>query len=254
MSEVFSSHRLWLLIRGDFVAGYRSLLVVFGALAGVILVAALVTQGWILFGGGFYRTFFGLALFAWGLVASSRAFRPLHDRTRNEAFLLVPASSLEKTLARLLAVTIGLASFLLAFTALVSLVVETLNLLLSGGRYSFFNPFEPAVLEWILVYFFLQSFYFLGGAWFRRAHFVKTTLALTLATAAFVAFTAVTLHVVSAGYRVDVGDVLFALGQLEGAAGIGTQAALVATALLVAAACWWIAWLRVKEVQVSDGV
>ena len=155
MNEVFSPQRLWLLIRGDLVVGYGSLLVVFGALAGVILVAALATHGGTLLGGGFYRAFFGLVLFVWGLVASSRAFRPLHDRTRNEAYLLVPASGLEKTLARLLAVTVGLVAFLLVFTGLVSVVVETLNLLLYGGRYPFFDPFEPTVWRWIFVYIIL---------------------------------------------------------------------------------------------------
>ena len=254
MNEVFSPQRLWLLIRGDLIAGYRSLLVVFGALAGVILVAALATHGGTLLGGGFYRAFFGLVLFVWGLVAASRAFRPLHDRTRNEAYLLVPASGLEKTLARLLAGTVGLVAFLLVFTGLVSVVVETLNLLLYGGRYPFFDPFEPTVWRWIFVYIILQSFYFLGGAWFRRAHFVKTTLALTLAIAAFGAFTAITLRVVFAGYWLDVGDVFFVLEQLGWAPASATGAVVHAIALLLALSCWWLAWLRVAEVQVSDGV
>ena len=185
MNEVFSPQRLRLLIWGDLVAGYRSLLVVSSALAGVILVAALATHGGAPHDGDFYRRCFGLALFVWGLVASSRAFRPLHDRTRNEAYLLIPASALEKTLARLLAVTVGLVAYLLVFIGLVSVVVDTLNLVLYGDRHAFFDPFDRTVWSSIFVYIILQSFYFLGGAWFRRAHFVKTTLALTLAVAGF---------------------------------------------------------------------
>ena len=111
MNDVFSPQRLRLLIRGDLVAGYRSVLVVSGALA---------TYGGALRDGDFYRRYFGLALFVWGLVASSRAFRPLHDRTRNEAYILIPASALEKMLARLLAVTVGLVAYLLVFIGLVS--------------------------------------------------------------------------------------------------------------------------------------
>ena len=254
MNEVFSPQRLRLLIWGDLVAGYRSLLVVSSALAGVILVAALATHGGALRDGDFYRRCFGLALFVWGLVASSRAFRPLHDRTRNEAYLLIPASALEKMLARLLAVTVGLVAYLLVFIGLVSVVVETLNLILYDGRQAFFDPFDRTVWSSIFVYVILQSFYFLGGAWFRRAHFVKTTLALTLAVAGFACFAAVTARIVFAGYWLDVGDVFFVLEQLARAHASGTGAVVQGIALLLPLACWWIAWLRVEEAQVSDGV
>ena len=254
VNDVFSPQRLRLLIRGDLIAGYRSLLVVSGALAGVILVAALATHGGVLRDGDFYRHCFGLALFVWGLVASSRAFRPLHDRTRNEAYLLIPASALEKTLARLLAVTVGLVAYLLVFIGLVSVVVETLNLLLYGGRQAFFDPFDRTVWSSIFVYIVLQSFYFLGGAWFRKAHFVKTTLALTLAVAGLACFTALTARIVFAGYWLDVGDVFFVLEQLGRARASGIGAVVHGVAFLLPLACWWIAWLRVEEVQVSDGV
>ena len=254
MNEVFSPQRLRLLIRGDLVAGYRSLLVVSGTLAGVILLAALATHGGVLRDGDFYRRCFGLALFVWGLVASSRAFRPLHDRTRNEAYLLIPASALEKMLARLLAVTVGLVAYLLVFIGLVSVVVETLNLLLYGGTPEFFDPFHRTVWSAIFVYVILQSFYFLGGAWFRRTHFVKTTLALTLAVAGFACFTALTMRIVFAGYWLGVGDVFFVLEQLGRARASGIGAVVPGIALLLPLACWWIAWLRLQEAQVSDGV
>lgn len=253
MNDVFSRQRLWLLIRGDLIAGYRTLLVASGALAGIILVAAFA-HGGVLPGGSFYHGCFGFALFVWGLVASSRAFRPLHDRTRNEAWLLVPASALEKTLARLLAVTIGLVAYLLVFVGLVSVVVEVLNLLLFGRRIALFDPFDESVRNLVFVYVILQSFYFLGGAWFRRAHFVKTTLALTLAIAGFAGFAAVTVRIVFADYRLDIGDSLFVLDRLGGAHPSGIGAVFALTALLVSIACWSIAWLRVREAQVSDGV
>ena len=253
MNDVFSRQRLWLLIRGDLIAGYRTVLVASGALAGIILVAAFAHGGAIP-GGSFYHGCFGFALFVWGFVASSRAFRPLHDRTRNEAWLLVPASALEKTLARLLAVTIGLVAYLLVLVGLASVVVEVLNLLLFGHRIALFDPFDASVRNLVFVYLILQSFYFLGGAWFRRAHFVKTTLALTLAIAGFAGFAAVTVRIVFADYRLDIGDALFVLDRLGGAYPSGIGAASVFASLLVSIACWSIAWLRVREAQVSDGV
>ena len=254
MNEVLSARRLWLLIRADIITGYRHLIVIGGALAATIFVASVATRGDIAFGGAFYRECFGFSLFIWGIVASSRAFRPLHDRKRNEAWLLVPASALEKTLARLLAVTVGLVAYLLVVIALVSVVVETLNLLLFGDRNAFFDPFDAGVRDRISLYLFLQSFYFLGGAWFRRANFVKTTLAIALATAAVAAFTLVTFRIALAGYRLDIGDVLFALEELGHVHAGGAEAVFLGVVLLLPVACWGIAWLRVREAQVSDGV
>ena len=254
MNEILSARRLWLLIRADFITGYRNLIVIGGAFAAAIFVASVATRGDFAFGGVFYRECFGLALFIWGIVATSRAFRSLHDKSRNEAWLLVPASALEKTFARLLAVTIGLVAFLLVFIGLLSVVVETINLLLFGDRNAFFDPFDPAVRDRIALYIFLQSFYFLGGAWFRRAHFVKTTLAIALAVAAFAVFALVAVRVAFTGYGLDLGDALFVLEQLESAQGIGMETALHAIAPLLPLACWGIAWLRVREAQVSDGV
>ena len=42
MNDTFSAHRLRLLLRGDFIMGWRSLLLISGALAGVVLAAAMI--------------------------------------------------------------------------------------------------------------------------------------------------------------------------------------------------------------------
>ena len=169
MNDTFSARRLGHLLRGDFITGYRSLLTISGALAGVILVAAMIAPSSHPFdadfhdGPRFHRALFTAVLFIWGIIASSRALKPLHDKTRNEAWLLLPASALEKTLARMLAVTVGLVVWLLVFSTVVSVVVDSLNLLLVGKRHAFFDPFDPVVRERISIYFVLQSLYFLGG-------------------------------------------------------------------------------------------
>ena len=62
------------------------------------------------------------------------------------------------------------------------------------------------------------------------------------------------MRVVFAGYRLDIGDALFVLERLGGANPRGIGAVFICVALLVSIACWSIAWLRVREAQVSDGV
>ena len=264
MNETLSPPRLWFLLRGDFITGYRSLINVSATLAVVTLLTAMIVPSDLVFdnafhrGPGFHFAVFGIALFAWGIIASSRVFRPLHHKTGNEAWLLLPASSLEKTLARLLAVTVGIVVYLLVFITLLSIVVESLNLLLFGNRNEFFNPLDPAVWNRISLYIVLQSLYFLGAAWFRRAHFIKTTLAIALTLAGLAAVGVLTARIVFADFPLDVSlhvrNLSFILEtESESLYGMA-RAALRALMVLVPIACWGIAWLRVAEAQVSDGV
>ena len=264
MNDTFSTRRLWLLLRGDFITGWRPLLTISAALAGVILVAAMIVPTRHAFdadfhgGPVFHRALFTAALFLWGAIASSRAFRPLHDKTRNEAWLLLPATALEKMLARLLAVTVGLVAWLLVFCTAVSVVVESLNLLLVGERHAFFDPFDPVVWDRISLYIVLQSLYFLGGAWFRRAHFIKTTLAITLATVALAVLAVITFRIAFGDIHMNVHlhtrNLSYVL-EAEPWLYSGTaDAVLLVFKVLLPVACWCIAWMRIEEAQVSDGV
>ena len=264
MNETLSLPRLWYLLRGDFIAGYRSLLIVSAALAGVTLVTAMIIPSGLVFDNvfhrdpGFHFAVFTIALFAWGIIASSRAFRSLHDKTRNEAYLLLPASALEKMLARLLAVTVGIVAYLLVFITLASLVVELLHLLFFGNRNAFFNPFDPSVWHRISLYIVLQSLYFLGASWFRRAHFIKTTLSITLAIAGLAAVATVAIRIAFADFPLHVSlhirnlSIVLATEPLS-LSGVA-DTALLAVMVLLPIVCWSIAWLRVAEAQVSDGV
>ena len=264
MNDTFSARRLWYLLRGDFITGYRSLLMISATLAAVILVAAMIAPAGHAFdtafhdGPSFHRALFTAALFVWGIVASSRAFRQLHDKTANEAWLLLPASALEKTLARLLAVTVGLVVYLLVFSTVVSVVVESLNLLFVGKRHAFFDPFDPIVWKRVSLYIVLQSLYFLGGAWFRRAHFIKTTFAITLAVIGLAALAAITVRIAFADLPMHVSlhirNLSYVLAvEPDSYTGVANTA-LFAVMVLLPWACWCIAWLRVSETQVSDGV
>lgn len=255
MNEHFSIERLWWLLRADFTAGYRTLLTVSGTLAGVILIASLISFGP---GGGgqeFFTSWFGGMLYIWGVIASSRAFRELHDKTRNEAYLLLPASAIEKTVARLFAVTVGLAVYLLVFTTVVSILVEAVFLLLPGTGYGLFNPLDPVVWPLIFGYFFLQSFFFLGAAWFRRRHFIKTSLAITVVGIGLALFIVLTLRLTFA--TVDLSDLDGLIAQAAGSyQGLFQmlEALRGLFAIVLPVACWSIAWLRVRETQVSDGI
>ena len=210
-------------------------------------------------GPRFHRVLFTAALFIWGIIASSRAFRPLHDKTRNEAWLLLPASALEKMLARLLAVTVGLVAWLLVFSTVVSVVVESLNLLLVGKRHAFFDPFDPIVwkahihLPCLSVAVLPRGSVVPTGA-LHQDHFCDHVRNHRIGgigrdhrfeSPSPIFPVHVSLHV-----RNLVHVLVTESDRYTGVA----NAALIAVMVLLPLACWCIAWMRVAETQVSDGV
>ncbi len=258
MNEHFSIERTWWLLRADFAGGYRSLLMVSGTLAGAILLISLLSFDGDTDVRAFFVSAFGGILFVWGAIASSHAFRELHDKTRNEAYLLTPASAIEKTLARLLTTTVGLTVYLLIFTTAVSVLVAGVHLLLPDRSLGLFNPIDSELLPQIGAYLFLQSFFFLGAAWFRKRHFIKTALALTLTAIGLILLLLLIVSVVFD--PVGLGDldtlVDVATGSYEELTRLFVTLRTIFLILLVLLplACWTIAWLRVRETQVSDGV
>ena len=255
MNEIFSPRRLELLIRNDAIAGYRSLLTTSATLAGIILIIAMFSRGSASGNENFYLVCFIGMLLTWGPIASSRSFNELHDKTENESYLLLPASALEKTVARLLSVTVIFVGYLLVFTSLTSVVVESVNSLLFGQRNQWFDPFDS--LGWSLFGHFVvvQSLYFLGAAWFRKNHFIKTTLAITIACIGLTVLALVILRFVLVQSFDDLElsiDNLYSLyyGVID-AVEIGVTALYFVGLPVI---CWFVAWLRVRETQVSDGV
>ena len=70
-------------------------------------------------------SFFIAALFAWGTIATSVCVQPICTAAAtNTAFLLLPASALEKTVSRLLLDTVGFIVCLLVLTTVLSWVLE----------------------------------------------------------------------------------------------------------------------------------
>ena len=185
MSELFSARRLGLLLRNDLVGGYRTFSIHAATVAVLIAAASLLN---VFFNGESMPPviWFSLMLCVWGPIVASRAFNELHNKTRNESFLLLPASALEKTLARLLLVTVGFLPFLLIYASVVSFLTEMLSLLVFGERNELFRAFDPRVWEVIRHFVVLQSVFFLGAAFFRKNHFWKTVLSIAALCAAFV--------------------------------------------------------------------
>ena len=251
MEQQLSPQRLWLLIRNDALSGYRTAALFAGVTAALVFLLSLFEYSDPFPNPSFHSDMYGFVLFIWGIRATSRAFRPLHDKSRTEAYLLLPASALEKVLARLLLVTAGLALALLLYSTVLSLVIEGLNLGLFGVRRPIFNPFDAEVWELIAAYIVVQSPYFLGSAWFRRAPFLKTSLALVLLLLAFAVIALVAVRVAFGGWGWDAWFVFDGFVDWHIAnAGAFKNVLLV----LIPPVLWCIAWFRLKEAQANDAI
>ena len=250
MNDQLSLRRFAFVLRNDLMRTYRSVLLIAGTAALAALVVSLsgAYDGDVGQGTLFYRVFFIAMLFTWGTIATSVCFSDLHGRGTNTAFLLLPASALEKTASRLLVYTVGLIAFLLLFTTLLSFLLEGINTLWIGERRGFFSPLDE--VSWPLLPHFLvaQALFFLGAAWFRKVWWIKTFGAVIGIVIGLAAIAAGLGWMVGPLQCLNASCYQFPLFDWLG------DAAPVAYFYLLPPFCWFVAWLRVSEAQVSHGI
>jgi hypothetical protein len=250
VNDQLSLRRLVWVLRNDVMRSYRSWLVISGTTALIALLVSVLAAYDGVVGNWFYPTLFLAMLFSWGTIGTSLAFADLHDRTTNAAFLLLPASALEKTVSRLLLTTVGLFVYLLLLTTVLSGLLEGINMVAFGVRRELFVPFDRVAWMMLPHYLVAQSLFFLGAAWFRKVHFVKTVgsallIVFALAAAASTIAWIAGSPILGGDIRIDNFD-----APLEWLVNIATLVYYVALPVF----CWFVAWLRVTEAQVSHGI
>lgn len=257
MSSQLSMPRLGWLLRADLMLRSRTVLIASGALVALIVALGIFTAIYGNPSSNIYPAWFYGMLFVGGPIAASYSFAELHDKSRNQAYLLQPASALEKTLSRLVIVTLLFVPFVFALLTVVSWLNASISLLLVGQALPMFSPSDYLSAEILGQALVLQSVFFLGAAWFRKSHFLKTSFAAPLIVIGLTAVAALILWLVNRdlvmalepGMR-DSDLVRSNLLLFNTAEAIGP----VLYYVILPPFCWWVAWLRVKETQVSYGV
>lgn len=271
-NQTLNFRRMGFLARRDLLRYWRGMLIVAAGNTGVMIVITILGiifsrasygDSW---GGVNYDGWFTGLMNIWGCIAASAAFGELHDKNRNQDFLLLPASALEKTLMRLLLVSLVLPLFIVVLMVLDSLIAESIRSLVQGGALTPFNPFGSGLfdsgqrfgnLRIIRDTIVLQSVFFLGAAWFRKAHFIKTVLGAAAVSTAFSLFASLVYYIVfgpSIGMDLDFDPFSFVPGRFqEFFRTLKVTVQILAFAVLPLF-CWFTAWLRVKETQSSHGV
>jgi hypothetical protein len=236
-------------MRADVLRNYRSWLVTTGTAAMVALAISLFTAYDRDVGNEFYFVFFSVALFGLGPLVTSQVFADMHGRATNTALLLLPASALEKTLSRLLLMTVGYVVYLAVLTMVLSWVLESINAVVFGVSRELYTPLEGA---WVILphYLVVQSLFFLGAAWFRKLNYIKTIGSLLLIACGLGAVLVGVALVIRAGYLDDG----FRINDFDTPFDALTNIASIAYYFALPAFCWFVAWLRVTEAQVSHGI
>ncbi len=195
-----SFKRLYYLIKYEVMSNYRQGIVTVGAVAGVLLVIGFI------FGGMSTRAgldfWYNAVVFGGGILFSSASFKEIHNPQTAVHYLLLPATSLEKFLSKLILTTvgylIGTAVFYFIFTAAVSL----LKLAVYGSLGPVFDPFDISIYSMFYWYLVIQSMFLLGSVYFKKMAFFKTILTLIIFFFALSIFTGIIIRIVFSDYPI----------------------------------------------------
>jgi len=190
------------------------------------------------------RMFRLFLLFGVSLLAS-QAFRDLHDKRENFPWLMLPASTLEKFIAQLLLSTVLYTLLILVGFFLVTFAADTLGRILYANNV---GVFWPSGLREFMVIPIAHSIHFLGAAFFRKNTFLKTTvmtLLLIITLFSLALFILYRMHPEIS--RPGLPDDLSIFRKYQ-------ELIQWIVYLVLPPVFWFIAYLKIKGTEISDGV
>ncbi|MFA7125243.1 MAG: hypothetical protein WC129_04370 [Sphaerochaetaceae bacterium] len=242
--------------KGFIIYGITIFLVMFV----VEVIAAIVSR---FTGSGHIEIYEGLFpgfLFLGGFITTSVMFSDdMFSKRGQHAWMMLPASSLEKFLSKALLSAFAYPIALVLVFAGASAFTELFTLITVGDHFVMFNPLQAETWKMVLHFLVIQSVFLLGATYFRSVHFIKTVLAVGLIVTVAGLFAALIARIAFAPYlqgffspkafhlSADINDLM------KTTQGLSIVVDIVYWALL-APFCWFTAYLRVKEVQATDAI
>jgi hypothetical protein len=209
----------------------------------------------------FYQGSFLPVLYFCGMILTGRTFRDIHDPIKGPAFLLLPASNLEKFISRLAAATIVYAIGMTLLYTILSLISEGLNLLLFGVRHPLFNPLDSGILIGCAVFFVIQAPFLLGAIYFKKHTLSKTILSVCIYIIMLLLVCLLGVKLFFGGYTDGFSPALDLVNRLQAFSftrissrldqivTIAKWALYIGFWGLIAPLCWIIAYYRLKETE-----
>ncbi|MTI30536.1 hypothetical protein [Xanthovirga aplysinae] len=182
-TNTFSIQRVGLLIKRQLVTNQSILAIAFGAGAGILLMIGIINcvadralDLEVMLGTGLF--FFALG----SQIITSNVFSELNNPEKGFAYLILPASSLEKTVAAWISTTI---LYALAGSLIIFLAVFLGKAFAAMWNYPVLNTsfhLDTPVDVIIILYLISNALFLVGASHFKKYNFLKThfTLALVL--------------------------------------------------------------------------
>ena len=264
ITRYMSVERLWFLLKRDFRRQWKDYLVTMGGLCGPFLIIMIINAKTGTISPSIHYAYMSLILYVLGPILTSMAFRDAHKKLLNHDWLMLPASTLEKFIDKLVFYAAVFPVVSIAVYTVFTLVARLVIQVILGEYYPWFNPFDYIIWKMVLHYIIAQSVFLLGAAWFKSNNFIKTLLALFVvsmiisllsALIGWIVFNDYFWVLVREDFHVDMNlSDGFNTEQLENFGyGILNTMKIIYYGFL-APVCWFGAWLKLKEVEVKDGV
>jgi len=169
--------RFHLLLKRDFYTQGKSYILGLGAIFCILFIVNVASiasyKYW-----NFHLVFYPLTLLIGGLIFTSLSFNELSQQQSHISYLIIPASSFEKFISKLIISSIGYVSVSLILYFLLSVFTFFFNSIIFGFAHQVFNPFHRIIWYCIRIYLVVHSIFFLGAIYFRKNSFIKTILSL----------------------------------------------------------------------------
>lgn len=211
-----------------------------------------------------YSEMFPGFLLLGGFITTSLMFsEDLFSRASQHTYLMLPATNLEKFLSKALVSTIAYPLAVIVLFFLTSVITEPIQLLIFKSPMGLFNPFrDNDLLSLLGNYWVWNSVFLLGAAYFHKAHFVKTVLAVGVIFLGLGALALLIMRILFAikfGSNVEFFDTInfyypdfpeASMSSIRVFAGIAKVLYYAVLPLF----CMVTAFFRVEEVQATDAV
>lgn len=274
MNQTLNLKRLWLTIVREFSLNKINLLII---AASMILVCLVVTyvKGALTprsFGSTaeYLRVYhsYPIVVLIYCVVVSAFIFHDLNTTDKEIDYLMLPASHLEKYLTKFFLTTVGFVLLAILALAMNKLQVNLLN----GGRYQVGTHLlvETSVWQYLWLYYIIHSIFFFGSVYFRKMELAKvilTFISLVVIMYFFLQFLRELglvdllklnqyLQLGFSGFNDDQNQVptLQSINKLRTVyESLGSIVKWV-FALAVPPFFWILGFIRLKEIEVKDGV
>ncbi len=256
--------RIYWLIKKDISKNWKVYLITIGAFFGFYLLAEIIGAKTETLDPSMHRGFLANLIFVVGIIATASAFRESHKKLKNHEWLMLPASTLEKFVSRLLMHTVVFLLLTLVLYFLFSLLSLLVVRVILGEPFPMFNPFDTFIWKVMGHYIIIQSVFVLGAAWFKSHNLIKTVLAIAVISISISILGSLVGWLVFNDYFWILmrGHFDFNITMADGFDSARLESLIGSLALfskilyfgLLAPVCWFGSWLKLRELEVSDGV